>query len=240
MQYAYLSSQAELREFCELIRGAPAIYFDTEFVSEDTYRPELCLVQVAAGEQLAVIDPYAVGDVAPFWKLITSGEHQTVVHAGREEFRFCWHELQKRPQNLFDVQIAAGMIGLEYPASYGKLISKLLGERLPKGETRTNWRQRPLTEKQIEYALLDVHHLPGLVEHITGRLEELGRLSWFREEIDQWQDDLIESESREAMAPRVGHFRPAQSSTGDRERVVALAGTRGESQQPAASQSTAR
>jgi ribonuclease D len=130
VQYEYISSGTDLKQFCEQAKSASSIYYDTEFVSEDTYRPELCLVQVAVADQLAVIDPYEVGSTAPFWDLITAGEHQTVVHAGREEFRFCWHATEKRPNNLFDVQIAAGLIGLEYPASYGKLIAKLLGDRV--------------------------------------------------------------------------------------------------------------
>ncbi len=197
MDYDYISSGSELRDFCDDIRDAPSIFYDTEFVSEDTYRPELCLVQVAAKGRIAVIDPYTVGDVNPFWQLITSGDHQTVVHAGREEFRFCWFATSSQPTNLFDVQIAAGLIGLEYPASYGKLIAKLLGDRLPKGETRTNWRQRPLTDKQIEYALLDVDYLPALRDKITAELEKRGRLEWFQSEIDTWQSDLIEAESRE-------------------------------------------
>lgn len=197
VDYDYISSDEALEQFCDSVRDAPAIYYDTEFVSEDTYRPELCLVQVAANNRLAIIDPYEVGSVAPFWHLITSGEHATVVHAGREEFRFCWHETSKRPQNLFDVQIAAGLIGLEYPASYGKLISKLLGQKLPKGETRTNWRQRPLTDKQLEYALLDVHHLPELRQCIIDELTRLGRMEWFETEIQRWQDELVESESTE-------------------------------------------
>ena len=197
MQYEYISSQANLREFCDRAQSAPSIFYDTEFVSEDTYRPELCLIQVATDNELAVIDPYEVDDTLPFWELITSGDHQTVVHAGREEFRFCWHATSKQPSRLFDVQIAAGLMGLEYPASYGKLISRLLGERLPKGETRTNWRQRPLTDKQIEYALLDVHHLPAIRDKITADLEKRGRLEWFEEEITRWQSELIESESRE-------------------------------------------
>ncbi len=197
MEYDYISSASDLANFCDAARSAPAIFYDTEFVSEDTYRPELCLIQVAAGDRLAIIDPYEVGSCLPFWELITSGDHHTVVHAGREEFRFCWHETKTKPRNLFDVQIAAGLIGLEYPASYGKLIAKLLGQKLPKGETRTNWRQRPLTDKQLEYALLDVHHLPEIRDKIVAQLEKLGRLEWFDAEITRWQDDLIESETTE-------------------------------------------
>jgi len=197
VKYDYISTKNELRDFCDDAKSAPSIFYDTEFVSEDTYRPELCLIQVAVEDRLAIIDPYPVGSSKPFWDLITEGEHQTVVHAGREEFRFCWHDTSKRPVNLFDVQIAAGLIGLDYPASYGKLIAKLLGDRLPKGETRTNWRQRPLTDKQLEYALLDVHYLPALRDKITSELEKQGRLDWFQQEITRWQDDLVAAESRE-------------------------------------------
>lgn len=197
VDYDYISTPNDLADFCEDLRSAPAIYYDTEFVSEDTYRPELCLIQVATADRLAVIDPYDTGDCQPFWELITSGDHETVVHAGREEFRFCWHATKRRPSKLFDVQIAAGLIGLEYPASYAKLISRILGERLPKGETRTNWRQRPLTDRQLEYALLDVHHLPELRSKIYEQLETLGRVEWFDAEIQKWQDDLVESEATE-------------------------------------------
>jgi len=197
VEYDYISTASDLAKFCDAVRSAPAIFYDTEFVSEDTYRPELCLIQVAAAGRLAIIDPYEVGSCQPFWELITSGDHHTVVHAGREEFRFCWHETQTKPRNLFDVQIAAGLIGLEYPASYGKLIAKLLGQKLPKGETRTNWRQRPLTDKQLEYALLDVHHLPEIRDKIVSQLEKLGRIEWFDAEITRWQNELIESETTE-------------------------------------------
>ena len=197
MEYDYISTASALTDLCDAASSAPAIYFDTEFVSEDTYRPELCLIQVAAGSRLAIIDPYKVGSVRPFWELITAGDHATVVHAGREEFRFCWHEVAERPKNLFDVQIAAGLIGLEYPASYGKLIAKLLNKKLPKAETRTNWRQRPLTDRQLEYALLDVHYLPAIRDHLSAELERLGRMEWLQSEMATWQDDLVESEATE-------------------------------------------
>lgn len=197
MDYDYISSESGLRKFCDDARNSSSIYYDTEFVSEDTYRPELCLIQVATDNRIAVIDPYATGTSDPFWELITTGAHNTVVHAGREEFRFCWHATSRKPKNLFDVQIAAGLIGLEYPASYGKLIAKLLGERLPKGETRTNWRQRPLTDKQIEYALLDVHYLPELRQKLIAELTDLGRMEWFDYEIEHWQEELIVAEARE-------------------------------------------
>ena len=138
MQYANIISDQDLRDYCEIIADAQIVAFDTEFVSEDTYQPELCLVQVAAEGRLAIIDPYAVQDLTPFWNLLARPGRETLVHAGREEYRFIRRAIEARPQGWFDVQIAAGLVGLEYPASYGTLAYKLLGKSIDKGETRTD------------------------------------------------------------------------------------------------------
>ena len=190
MKHQYISNTGELEKFCESIADKQIVAFDTEFVSEDTYAPQLCLVQVAAGDHLAVIDPLAVDDLSPFWQLLTDGGRTTLVHAGREEFRFCRRDTGKRPSGWFDVQIAAGMVGLEYPAAYGALISKLLDKTLPKGETRTNWRRRPLSDRQIEYALQDVLYLEKLRELLLHRIDKLERRSWYECELEDWQRDL--------------------------------------------------
>ena len=197
MHHEYIRTQPQLEAFCGKLRSVDRIGFDTEFVSEDTYRPDLCLIQVAAGDLLAVIDPKEVESVRPFWELLSSGDHETIAHAGREELRFCLHEMGKRPTRLFDTQIAAGMIGLEYPAAYGKLLAKLLDRSLAKGETRTDWRRRPLSDRQIEYALQDVLYLEPLYESLNGRLEALHRRNWFDDEMDQWQKEIEDFERRE-------------------------------------------
>jgi len=173
------------------------IAFDTEFVSEDTYRPELCLVQVAAPRHLAVIDPYAVEDFRPFWELLARGPHETIVHAGREELRFCRLATNRRPHAMFDVQIAAAIVGLDYPASYGTLLQRILGEQLEKGETRTNWRQRPLSARQLEYALQDVTHLLPLRKHLGEQIDRCGRTDWMRSEMSDWQEEVERAESAE-------------------------------------------
>src|SRR4051812_33389140 len=105
MEYEFLASQRELLDFCETAANARLIAFDTEFVSEDSYRPELCLVQVAADDHMAVIDPYTIEDLKPFWNLLAAPGHITVVHAGREELRFSLAAIGEAPHNLFDVQI---------------------------------------------------------------------------------------------------------------------------------------
>ncbi len=197
LDYDHINSDDHLAEFCAGIAAAPIVAFDTEFVSEDTYQPELCLVQVAAGGRLAVIDPYEVSDLSPFWNLLAEQGRETLVHAGREEFRFCRRAINKRPSKWFDVQLAAGLVGLEFPASYGTLVNKLLGKSLDKGETRTDWRRRPLSDRQLEYALQDVADLEAIRTQLCKRLEKLNRFSWLEFELAIWQDDLEAFETSE-------------------------------------------
>ncbi|MFT5523554.1 MAG: ribonuclease D [Pirellulaceae bacterium] len=197
MQYQNITSREKLDAFCDELRDAKTIAFDTEFVAEDTYRPDLCLIQVASEGKLAVIDTLAFDEHNRFWEMLVEGDHTTLVHAGREELRFCLHAVGKGPKNLFDVQLAAGFIGTEYPASYGNLIHKLLGKTLPKGETRTNWRNRPLSPQQIEYALQDVVDLELLQTKLCRRLEEVNRLDWVATEIESWQQNVVEQENSE-------------------------------------------
>lgn len=147
--------------------------------------------------QMAVIDPKTVGDVDSFWQVLAEPGHETIVHAGREEYLFCRRSTGEAPHELIDLQIAAGLIGLDYPVSYGNLIAKVLGKTLPKGETRTDWRRRPLTNRQIDYAIQDVVYLDAIWDTIREKLSQLGRLPWLEEELQTWQDALEESTSRE-------------------------------------------
>ena len=197
MQYQNITSRKKLVAFCDELRGAKTIAFDTEFVAEDTYRPHLCLIQVASEGKLGVIDTLEFDDDVPFWELLVEGDHTTLVHAGREELRFCLDAVGERPKRLFDVQLAAGFIGTEYPASYGNLIHKMLGKTLPKGETRTNWRNRPLSPQQLQYALQDVVDLEQLQTKLRRRLKELNRLEWVESEIEAWQQNIVDQENTE-------------------------------------------
>ncbi len=193
--FTHITTSKGLEEFCELSRNCEFIGFDTEFVSENRYRPELCLLQVAADGKYAIIDTLAISDVTPFWELLADGPHTTIAHAAREEFLFCYRSCGRWPHKLFDVQLAAGMIGGEYPASYGNLVSRMLGSKVDKGETRTDWSRRPLSKRQIDYALSDVVFLERLYRKISSRMNELGRSSWFEEEIESWQKALEKTET---------------------------------------------
>ena len=197
MDYENITTAEELAVFCRDIAPEPRIAVDTEFVSESSYKPELCLVQVCAGERLAVIDPLGIADMRPFWEMLVEGEHITLVHAGRSEMEFCLQSVERLPKKLFDVQIAAGLIGIEFPAGYSTLVSRLLAISSSKHETRTDWRRRPLSKRQVDYAIEDAYHLPQLHDRLITRLTELDRLSWIDEEMETWQQDLLRSTSSE-------------------------------------------
>lgn len=185
-----IASQSELLDYCNRLSQAEWIAMDTEFVSEDTYRPQLCLIQVAAPEGMGLIDAIAVDDVAPFWKMLAEGDHETIVHAGRGDLEFCLRAARQRPKRLFDTQVAAGLVGIEYPIGLRNLILRVVGERSKKHETRTDWRRRPLSSRQIQYALDDVRHLREIADFLHARLDELGRTEWLRDEMRRWQDDV--------------------------------------------------
>ncbi len=197
VQYHDITTDDQLRHYCRKLAHAKTIAFDTEFVSEHTYRPVLCLIQVDADGDLAVIDAITVGDVTPFWEAIAAPGHETIVHAGRGEVEFCFLAIGRRPAQLFDVQIAAALAGAEFPAGLGTLISKLLGRTPPKHETRTDWRRRPLSKRQVEYALNDARYLPPLRDKIHAKLQELGRLGWLEEEMAAWLDGIERAMSHE-------------------------------------------
>ena len=186
-EFEFIKTDEALEAFSQRLKSAKYIGFDTEFVSENRYRPELCLLQVATESEFVIVDTMEVGNIDCFWKVLCSGDHTTIVHAAREEFLFCYRAIGERPSNFFDVQLAAGFIGMDYPASYGNLVSKVVGETLDKGETRTDWARRPLSDRQMEYALQDVTHLIELYEKIKSRLKRLGREDWVLDEMNTWQ-----------------------------------------------------
>ena len=197
MQYESINTTAELEVFCENIATESLVAFDTEFVSEDTYRPKLCLIQVATPKYLALIDPESVEDTTCFWELLSNPGRTVIAHAAREESRFCFRYSGKPIAGLFDTQLAAGFVGMEYPASLATLVGKLVNKTLPKGETRTDWSRRPLSNAQIQYALHDVTDLIQMYEQLNQSVKELDRAKWLEEETDRLQQKVIDGETKE-------------------------------------------
>ena len=179
-----------LAELCGLLRAAGRFALDTEFVGERTYLPRLCFVQVATEEFIALVDTLAFDELDPLWDLVADARIQKVLHAAREDLRLAYYGGGKRlPQNIFDTQIAAGFIGLpSYPLSYARLAEALMGVKLSKAETRSEWDRRPLTPAQLEYARDDVRFLLPITDKINRLLERLGRVGWMQEEMSRFSE----------------------------------------------------
>jgi len=195
--YETLTGQAEFETYCARLAEQPWLGLDTEFVAEHTYRPVLCLVQIASPLGLAVIDPLELKNVAPLWEMLVEGEHETIMHAARSELEFCYHATGRLPKHLIDVQLAAGLIGIEYPAGYNTLIGRLLGQPAGKHETRTDWRRRPLSQRQIDYALDDVRYLRAIRDRIVDELDRLGRRHWLDDEMRKLGEELVAAQTAE-------------------------------------------
>lgn len=191
-----ITDQGQLHELCERLQRAGQIGIDTEFVSEDTFYPELCLIQIATRDEMAVVDPQQV-DVKPFWQLLVDGDHTTILHAGREELNFLLKAVNRLPQDLFDIQIAAGFCSNEFPAAYGSVVSKFIGHKPQKGQQRTDWRRRPLSSAQLNYALEDVRYLLPVCDRLRAMLSERDRLDWLAEEMSTWQAQVVAAQDRQ-------------------------------------------
>ena len=173
-----------LAGFCERQRDAGFIAVDTEFMRERTYWPILCLVQVAGPQEAAAIDPLAPGiDLSPLLALMADPGTLKVFHASRQDIEIFFNLSDAVPAPLFDTQIAAMVCGFGDAASYETLVAKLARASLDKSSRFTDWSHRPLTERQIRYALADVVHLRTVYEKLQQQLASNGRASWFAEEM---------------------------------------------------------
>jgi ribonuclease D len=190
VDYQLVDSDSSLANWCAAAAGARRIAFDTEFISERSFRPQLCLIQTAVDGELAIFDPLKITDLNPFWQTLADGQHTTIVHAGREELSFSLRAIGRHPANLVDLQIAAGLVATDYPAGYSSLLWKILGHKLHKHETRTDWSRRPLSPRQLQYALDDVLYLETLYDNLLRALDELGRRSWLDDEMADWQREI--------------------------------------------------
>ena len=200
---ALLESDAGLRSFCSAIRSASFLALDTEFVRIRTYYPELCLIQVAAAGQLACIDPLAGMSLDPLLELLHDGTITKVMHAARQDLELFYLLDQRLPGPLFDTQIAAALLGFDDQIGYAKLVESILGVRLAKAHTRTDWAERPLSPEQLAYAGEDVQYLLPLYESLRAQLEERGRLAWLEEDAQALLDPELYRIVPEDMWQRV-------------------------------------
>jgi ribonuclease D len=179
-----ITDSAALVRFCNQQKDASFVAVDTEFMRERTYWPILCLVQVAGPAGAAVIDALAPGiDLTPLLALMGDQNILKVFHAARQDIEIFFNLSGTVPKPLFDTQIAAMVCGFGDAASYETLVNRLARATLDKSSRFTDWSNRPLTERQIRYALADVVHLRTVYEKLQHRLALNGRAGWFAEEM---------------------------------------------------------
>jgi ribonuclease D len=165
------------------------VALDTEFLRERTYRARLCLVQLATRDDIWLVDAAAQNDLTAVTELLSDPGIEVVVHAGKQDLQIFHDAFGVLPRNVFDVQVAAGFAGLGASLPYGRLVSEVLGVRLEKGESYTDWCTRPLTPAQLTYAADDVRYLLQAAEALKGRLTEMNRMGWVEEEMAALQTD---------------------------------------------------
>ena len=234
-----ISTTDGLARICRELAKSEFVAVDTEFMRQSTYWPYLCLIQIASPEAEAVIDPIGDGiDLAPFFELMANPAVIKVFHAARQDVEIVYNLAGIIPLPIFDTQIAAMVCGFGEAASYGALVKRLMRKNLDKSSRFTDWARRPLSDKQLHYALGDVTHLRGIYLKLKNRLEATGRASWLDEEMadlvnpdnyktepeDAWRRLKMRARSAQELAIMIEvaawRERAAQSQNVPRSRVI--------------------
>ena len=179
-----ITTTEDLREFCTQLAAEDFVTVDTEFMRERTYWPKLCLIQMASTSHEGIVDPLVKDlDLSPFFELMGDTSIVKVFHSARQDIEIMCHMGDVIPKPLFDTQVAAMVCGFGDSVGYENLIRKLVGARIDKTSRFTDWSQRPLSEKQLKYALSDVTHLRGAYAKLKKQLDKNGREHWLAEEM---------------------------------------------------------
>ncbi len=185
-----ITTSEDLAKLCERLAKSSFVAVDTEFMRENTYWPELCLVQIADENEAAAIDPLAQGiDLSPLLDLLTQNEDVLkVFHAGGQDVEIIFNATGRTPHPIFDTQIAMMAISQSEQIGYSNLVESWLGKTVDKGARFTDWSRRPLTERQIEYAIGDVTYLAKIFPRMLNKLKKTGRGEWLDAEMEKLAD----------------------------------------------------
>ncbi|MBO0663572.1 ribonuclease D [Jiella sp. MQZ9-1] len=179
-----ITTTADLAETCQTFATSDFVTVDTEFIRETTFWPELCLIQMASPDEGVIIDPLAPGiDMSPLFVLMANTSVVKVFHAARQDIEILYKLAGQVPEPLFDTQIAAMVCGFGESIAYDQLVARLTNARIDKTSRFTDWRRRPLTDKQLTYALADVTHLRDVYLALRNRLDTTGRYDFLAEEM---------------------------------------------------------
>jgi ribonuclease D len=179
-----IETTADLKAACEIFSKSSFVTVDTEFLRESTFWPQLCLIQMASPDHEAIVDPLAKGiDLKPFFDLMENTSVVKVFHAARQDLEIVHHLGGIIPHPLFDTQVAAMVCGFGDSVSYDQLAQKIAGKHIDKSSRFTDWSHRPLSQKQLDYAIADVTHLRDIYLFLKDQLEREGRAHWLADEM---------------------------------------------------------
>jgi ribonuclease D len=168
----------KLAEAVQTLRSAGTFGYDTEFIGENTYYPHLCVIQAATTDRVVLIDPLAIEDLSPWWALLNDASLCKIVHAGAQDIEPVYRVTEKPAANIFDTQVVAGLVGLDYPLSLGNTIQAILGVKHDAGAKFSKWDRRPLSPQQIHYAAGDVRYLCAMHAWMLEKLDDLGNTNF--------------------------------------------------------------
>ena len=212
-----IADSAELAAFCRRQAAADFLAIDTEFLRDTTYWPKLCLVQLGAAEGAVAVDTLANGmDLTPLGALLANQKVLKVFHSARQDMEIFFHLFGRLPEPIFDTQVAAMVCGFGESVSYDRLVSQIVGARLDKVSRFADWSHRPLTPRQLDYALADVIHLRPIYERLSRQLEKSGRAAWLSEEMT-----VLTTPATYALEPEEA-WRRLKSRSNDRRFLAVL------------------
>lgn len=188
MSVQFIDTKQALSDLCQQIKDSDWLAIDTEFLREKTYHPQLCLIQLANDDVVACIDPLAINDLSELLDILYKPEMTLVFHAARQDLELFYLLRGELPQNLFDSQLAATVLGYGDQIGYGKLVKECLNVDLDKSHSRTDWSKRPLDQAQIDYAADDVRYLRKLYPLLKSALIEKERLNWLNDDFAKLTD----------------------------------------------------
>ncbi len=187
--HGLIEDSAALANLCARFATKPYICVDTEFMRENSYWPELCLIQIADDEEAAAVDPMGGIDMTPLLELMTNNEDVLkVFHAGGQDIEIVYNLTGKTPHPLFDTQVAAMALGQGEQIGYSNLVDTYLGITVDKGARFTDWSRRPLDKRQIDYAICDVTYLSEIFPKMLEKLRKTGRGAWLDQEMERLAD----------------------------------------------------
>lgn len=179
----------EAQEVFDALHEAGQFGYDTEFIGETTFFPKLCVVQVSTGHEVWLLDPISEVDLTPLWEMVADPQVETIIHAGQQDLEPVYRLLGRPAKNVFDTQVAAGFIGLDYPISLVNLVQKVLGADLGHGAKFSQWDRRPLSDLQRHYAANDVRYLPLLRRVLADLLDDASKTAWAQEELSRFESE---------------------------------------------------